>query len=74
MAPETPTSNDVTALTTPTFEDDTSDTDAGFGVVTLGEKFLEGLQRLPSSRAISIAKTKTEEAVMWLNKNIYRNA
>lgn len=45
-----------------------------YQLATLGENFLEGLNSLPPSRAISIARTKTEEAVMWLNKNIYRNA
>lgn len=45
-----------------------------YKAVATGEAFLKQLDSLPSSRAISIAKTKTEEAVMWLNKNIYRNA
>lgn len=45
-----------------------------YAAVRTGEAFLKKLEGFPPSRAISIAKTKTEEAVMWLNKNIYRNA
>lgn len=45
-----------------------------YAAVRTGEAFLEKLDDLPPSRAVSLAKTKIEEAVMWLNKNIYRNA
>ena len=39
-------------------------------VKDLGLKFWEQLDRLDSSRELSIAKTKVEEAVMWAIKHI----
>lgn len=37
-----------------------------------GVSFVEGCDRLGSSRELSIAKTKAEEAVMWAVKHITR--
>lgn len=37
-----------------------------------GDEFISGIKSLPSSREVSIAITKSQEAVMWLGMELKR--